>query len=259
MIIREITTRIKSILIWAAAFAFFIIGGMTEFNIFEDGGGQELNQFIQSMPRLMRVIYGMEGVDISTFQGYFGILLLYVLLMVAIHGAFLGSSLIHLEFKDRTADFLFVKPMARSSILSRKLLGGLAVILILEVFIAACCFYIFSSTDSLSILPKTLAAIVMTHIFFYTLGFLLSIALPKSKMGQQGSLLFIVISYFSISLSQLYSLPWLASLSPVGWYNTWIYKAEHSSYLLATGIFLLLSIIFCILAINRFKTKDIPA
>lgn len=149
MILREIKIRWKSLLFWAIGFAFMIIGGMTKFDTFSAGGSQDLNQFIQSMPRIMRIIYGMEGIDISTFTGYFGLLLLYVLIMASIHGAFLGASLIHQEFKDRTADFLFVKPMSRDHILLRKLGSGLVMILILEAVIAACCFYVFNESGQL--------------------------------------------------------------------------------------------------------------
>lgn len=259
MIRHEISTRIKSMLLWSVAFAFFIIGGMTKFDVFDDNGGQQLNQFVQAMPRLMRVIYGMEGVDISTFTGYFSIVLLYVLIMVAVHGAFLGCALIHLEFKERTADFLFVKPMSRSRILLHKLLGGLAVILILEAVIAACCFYVFSSTGNLDLLPKTLLAIATTHLFFFALGFLLTIVLPRSKIGQPASLVYVILSYFAISLSQLYDLPWLAGISPVGWYNAWIYEATAGSYWLTTGIYFTLALLFLAAALRHFETKDIPS
>lgn len=259
MIRREITTRYKSMVSWSAAFAFFIIAGMTKFDAFADSGGEELNDFVQSLPRLMRVIYGMEGVDISTFEGYFNILLLYVLIMVAVQGAFLGCALIHLEFKERTADFLFVKPLSRSRILLHKLAGGLAVILMLETVIAACCYYVFSNTGNVPLLPKTLVAIIITHFFFFALGFLLTIGLPRSKHGQLASLVFIILSYFSLSLSQLYNQPLLASISPVGWYNTWTYHAEPFSFWLTTGSYLLLSLLFLGAALHQFQHKDIPS
>lgn len=260
MIQREVTTRVKSIILWALGFAFMIIGGMTKFDAFSEGGsgGQQLNQFINSMPRIMRIIYGMEGVDIGYFEGYFGLLLLYVLIMAAVHGAFLGASLLHQEFKERTADFLFVKPMSRDRILGHKLLGGLLVIAILEAFITASLVYVFGQTDKMELLPKTMSAIILTHLLFFSLGFLLTILLPRSKMGQQAALSFILLSYFSISLSQLYEQEWLLNLSPIGWYNKHLYQAG-SGQLLMTGLLLTGLILgFLALAIQRFRRKDIP-
>lgn len=258
MILREIKIRWKSLLFWAIGFAFMIIGGMTKFDTFSAGGSQDLNQFIQSMPRIMRIIYGMEGIDISTFTGYFGLLLLYVLIMASIHGAFLGASLIHQEFKDRTADFLFVKPMSRDHILFRKLGSGLVMILILEAVIAASCFYVFNESGQLPLFGKTLAATLATHVFFFGLGFLFTVLLPKSRQGQQLALVIILVSYLSISLSQLYDQPWIRNLSPIGWYYARLYQSGTSELWLAGGILLTLSLGFLVLAIVRFRRKDIP-
>ncbi len=259
MIKREIITRLKSLLVWALGFAFMIIGGMTKFDAFGADSGDQLNQFIQSMPKIMRVLYGMEGIDISTFAGYFGLLLLYVLIMVAVHGAFLGTSLIHLEFKERTADFLFVKPVTRDNLLLRKLAGGVLVILILEAVIAACCFYVFQASGQLALLPKTLAATLLTHLFFFALGFCLTIVLPKSKQGQQVSLIVVLLSYLSITLAQLYNQEWILNFNPIGWYNRHLYSASAGTLGLAAAILSGLILVMTGAGIYRFRHKDIPA
>lgn len=259
MIKREISTRLKSIFYWAVGFAFIIIGGMTEFDAFSRGNSEQLNEFIRSMPRIMRVIYGMENVDISTFQGYFGLIMLYVLMMIAIHGAFLGASLIHREFKDRTADFLFVKPMTRDQILFRKLLSGLGIILILEAPISICYLYVFSQTGHLALFPETFLATFATHFFFFSLGFLLTILFSKTKHGQQAVLVFILLSYFSISLSQLYNQPWLVNITPIGWYNSHLFKSSPLEISFTLFFILLVSLLFLGLAIYRFRSKDIPS
>lgn len=263
MIKREITTRLKSLLFWALGFAFMIIGGMTKFDAFGTAGGNELNQFVQSMPKLMRAMYGMDGIDISTFTGYFGLLLLYVLIMTAVHGAFLGTSLIHLEFKEHTADFLFVKPVTRANLLLRKLAGGLSVILILEAVIAACCYYVFRSSGQLDLLPKTIVATVLTHIVFFALGFFLTIAMPKSKQGQQLSLIVVLLCYLSITLSQLYDQVGIFDFNPVGnpigWYNRHLYTASAGTLNLAAASLIGLILLLAGGGIYLFRRKDIPS
>ena len=259
MIKREITTRIKSLVFWALGFAFMIIGGMTKFDAFGTINGNQLNQFVQSLPRLMRALYGMDGIDISSFTGYFGLLLLYVLIMVAVHGAFLGTSLIHLEFKERTADFLFVKPVTRDNLLLRKLAGGLIVIFILEGIIAACCYYVFRSSGQLDLLPKTIVATVLTHIFFFALGFFLTIVMPKSKQGQQVSLIIVLLCYLSITMSQLYNQEWILNFNPIGWYNKHLYTATAASLNLAAASMIGLILLLVGGGIYLFRRKDIPA
>ncbi|MFZ2258518.1 MAG: ABC transporter permease subunit [Clostridiaceae bacterium] len=259
MIKREIMIRLKSIFIWILGFAFMIIGGMTKFDVFGTNTGDSLNQFIRSMPRIMRVLYGMEGIDISTFSGYFGILLLYVLLMVAVHGAFIGTSLLHLEFKERTADFLFVKPRSRDNLLLRKLFGGVLVILIVEAAIAACCYYVFMSSGELELLPKTLLAIALTHLFFFALGFFLTIVSPKSKQGQQISLIVVLLAYLSITLSQLYNQEWILNFNPIGWFNRHIYSATPATLGIASIVMAGLILIMTATGVYVFRHKDIPS
>ncbi len=259
MIRREITTRIKSMILWALGFAFMIIGGMTKFDAFGTGTGTQLNEFIQSMPRIMRVLYGMDGVDISTFEGYFGLLLLYVLIMAAVHGAFLGTSLIHLEFKERTADFLFVKPASRSELLLRKLAGGLIVIVILQAFIALFCYIVFQQAGHLDLLPKTILTTFLTHLFFFALGFFLTIAMPKSKQGQQLALLVVLLSYLSIMLSQLFNQDWILNFNPVGWFNKYLYSGSTSAILTAAALLGLLTLALTAGGMRIFQHKDIPS
>lgn len=259
MILRELTTRLKSILVWALGFIFMILGGMTKYDAFGTGSGGDLNQFIQSMPRVMRVLYGMDGIDISTFEGYFGLLLLYVLIMTAVHGAFLGTSLIHLEFKERTADFLFVKPVTRDNILLRKLAGGLIVILILQGVIAAASYSVFQGAGKLALLPKTMLATLLTHLFFFALGFCLTILMPKSRQGQQVSLIVVLLSYLSITLSQLYNQEWILNFNPLGWYNKHLYTALAGTLNLAAAIMACLIALLVGGGLLLFRHKDIPS
>lgn len=255
MILREIKSRIKGNLLWIAAFAFFIIGGMTKFDAFQ-GSDNNMNQMVQALPRIMRIMYGMEGVDISKFSGYFGILLFYVFIMLAIHGAFLGVSLMYGEFKDRTADFLFTKPASRTSLLIKKCLAALGIILIIQVAIGLFCAYVFHRADSLKLLPETLFASLIIHLFFFAAGFAFSLWAPSPKQGQQISLLVILLGYLAIIFSSLYDIPALANITPLGYFKTKIYEAN----LLPGGLLiLLLSLILIISGLYAFKKKDIPA
>lgn len=258
MIRREITTRLKSVLVWALGFAFMIIGGMTKFDAFKSGSVNQLNEFIQAMPKIIRIIYGLENVDVGSFDGYFRLIMLYVFIMVAIQGTFLGTSLIHREFKDRTADFLFVKPMSRDRILAHKIFAGLSIILILDGVIALSSLYIFSQTGHLSHFPETILATFSTHLFFFSLGFLLTVLLAKTKYGQQLGLIVILGSYLSISLSQLYNQAWLSNISPIGWYNGHLFNSSALEISLALLLICLLSFIFLGLGVYRFRSKDIP-
>ena len=60
--------------------------------------------------------------------------------MATIHAAMLGATIIAKEERDKTAEFLFVKPVSRSKIISFKLLVALVNIVILTIVAAISLF-----------------------------------------------------------------------------------------------------------------------
>ena len=139
MILRELKINIKSLLLWSISFAILIYFGMTKFEVMTGANSSSINQLVQGMPQMMRALYGIDGIDLATIEGYFGIVLLYVVVMVAVHGSFLGCRLLHREMKERTAESLFVKPKSRSYFLTQKLIGGFVVIALLDGIILCLC------------------------------------------------------------------------------------------------------------------------
>lgn len=82
------------------------------------------------MPASLRAIFGIGSLDVSTVVGYYGLLYLYLLIMAGIHAAMLGSTIISKEERDKTAEFLFVKPISRTTVISAKLAAAVAIVII---------------------------------------------------------------------------------------------------------------------------------
>jgi ABC-2 type transport system permease protein len=76
----------------------------------------------KTFPKPVLVIAGINGLDVGTVIGYFGVLYLYILLMATIHAAMIGAEVISKEERDRTSEFLYPKPISRSKIVTEKLL-----------------------------------------------------------------------------------------------------------------------------------------
>ena len=67
----------------------------------------------------------MNGIDLATVLGYFGLVFLFVQLCLAIQAANYGFALVSVEEREWTADFLLAKPVGRSQIMTSKLLAAL--------------------------------------------------------------------------------------------------------------------------------------
>lgn len=129
---REMKAHSKSLLIWSIGVLFLIGVGMAEYAGYENTG-QSVNDFIAQMPLALQSTLGMGAFDLSTAIGFFGTLSLYLFVMVAIHSALIGANIIAKEEQDKTAEFLFVKPISRGKVITQKVLAALTNLVILNV------------------------------------------------------------------------------------------------------------------------------
>ncbi|OAS22071.1 ABC transporter permease subunit [Paenibacillus oryzisoli] len=128
---RELKTYRKSMIFWSLGLIFLVASGMNKYQATAANG--QINDLMAEMPKSLQVIMGGGALDLSKASGYFGILVLYFLLMATIHAAMLGANIIAKEERDKTAEFLFVKPLSRHGIITWKLLSAVVNILIFNL------------------------------------------------------------------------------------------------------------------------------
>ena len=95
--------------------------------------GLSLNTLMASMPQSMQAMIGSVSFDLSKLSGYYGMIFIYLALIATIHAAMLGADIISKEERDRTSEFLFVKPVSRSKVVTAKLSAALLNIIILNI------------------------------------------------------------------------------------------------------------------------------
>ena len=104
--------------------ALFVYAGMVKYSGFA-AAGEEANKFLEQMPLSARKLFGMAELDITSISAFYSIFSLYFFLLLGLHAVMLGAVILSKEERDRTADFLFVKPLLRSRILTAKLVAAL--------------------------------------------------------------------------------------------------------------------------------------
>lgn len=129
--IREMKANSKSLIVWSIAICLMVASGMGKYAGLS-ASGQTLNDLLAQMPKSLQAILGMGTFDLSSVRGYFGLLFIYLLVMATIHATMLGATIISKEERDKTADFLLVKPIPRNIIITAKLLASLVNILIIN-------------------------------------------------------------------------------------------------------------------------------
>lgn len=130
--VKELKFHRKSIIFWSIGVFLMVISGMTKYDAYASSG-QSINDLLADMPKSLRAVFGMSDLDLSTVSGYYGMLFIYLLLMATIHAAMLGATIIAKEERDKTSEFLFVKPVSRNTIIASKLLAALTNIIIFNL------------------------------------------------------------------------------------------------------------------------------
>lgn len=134
--IRELKANRKALIIWCIGVVFLIASGMGKYAGMSSSG-QSMNDLMADLPKSLQAVFGVGGLDISKVSGYYGILFLYLLVMATIHAAMLGSGILAKEERDKTSEFLMVKPVSRNQILSAKLCAAILYVIIFNVVILA--------------------------------------------------------------------------------------------------------------------------
>lgn len=129
---REVKANRKSLILWCIGVIFMVVSGMGKYESLSSSG-QSMNELMADMPKSLQVLTGAGTFDLSKASGYYGMLYLYLLVMATIHAAILGANMISKEERDKTSEFLFVKPASRNKILTAKLLAAFVNILILNL------------------------------------------------------------------------------------------------------------------------------
>jgi ABC-2 type transport system permease protein len=130
---RELIANRKSIIIWSIFLFIYIAMGMQKYDALVASGSDEFMKMMEALPKGLQAVFGLNTLDITSIIGYYGILYLYLILIVSIHAAMIGSNIINKEEKDKTAEFLMAKPVSRDYIVTYKLLASLVNIIILNL------------------------------------------------------------------------------------------------------------------------------
>lgn len=130
--IKELKSHRKSLVFWCIGVILMVASGMNKYSSLYSSG-QSMNDLMADMPKSLQAIMGVGSFDLSKASGYYGMLFMYLVLMATIHAAMLGATIIAKEERDKTSEFLFVKPVSREKIITAKLLAALTNIVIFNL------------------------------------------------------------------------------------------------------------------------------
>ncbi|HPH97177.1 MAG TPA: ABC transporter permease subunit [Anaerolineaceae bacterium] len=243
--LRELKANFKSLIIWSVIVILLIFMAVTKFSAF--ASDPETAKMLDSMPQPLLKALNMHAFNLTTVEGFYGIMFIYFALMAAIAAAMWGSDMISKEERDKTVEFSLVLPVSRSRVITAKALAALvncvAFVLItwgvslvaVQSYNPGKTFYDFLTLEMLSMF--------LLELIFLALGLLLGCAMKQYKLAGSTAVGIILVTYFmSIISSMQENLDFLKYFTPFKYYDAGELFRKNSldgGFLLLTAVIIL--------------------
>jgi len=181
----EFNMHLRSVITWSVAATAVILLYFAIFPSFSKDAAL-INETMASFPPEFRAAFGMGDVDFSTVTGFFSFVYLFLQIMLSIQASNYGFGLVSIEERELTADFLLAKPVARSQIMTSKLLAALLSLSITQAVVWASTFVFLNAfkgdkTYDANILVRLLLGLIIFQLFFLTVGMALSLLVKRVR------------------------------------------------------------------------------
>lgn len=258
---KELRDYRKPFIVWSLSIGILLFSSMVKYDTLTKGG-LEISKMVEAFPATIQAIFGMNGLDIGTVSGYYGVNVLFVMLMLAVQAGLMGAQLVAKEEVDKTSEFLHVKPRSRTRILSEKILAGLTIVVLLAVVTVVLSFMALMQFIAPQEIAHTLllfgGAYAMVQLVFYGLGVCFGAALSVPKHAAKLIALNVFASYLLYVLINIQpAFDWAKPLTPFMYFDARDVLAQgalSAGYTILAGAIIVGSVLF---AYARYTLRDL--
>lgn len=184
MYLYELKSLRKSTIIWTLSMLGLAALYLSLYpNMAEDA--EEFKKLLEGYPAAIRAMLGINLDYISSLLGFYSLIFTFIILCGAIQAMNLGVSVLSKESRERTADFLLVKPVSRIAIVSSKLLAALTAVVITNIFFISLSTFManLAKTEDFSLKLFFMINLTMffVQIIFIAIGMVVSVFFTKIK------------------------------------------------------------------------------
>lgn len=241
--------------------AALIFASVTKYEGVRGETAAQTAKLMKMFPKIILATFGMVGIDITQFAGYYTVVGFLVMICLALYATMLGSGVVLNETFDNTSEFIYAKPRTRKFVLTAKFVAAetflLASALIsYAISLAAQASLKLDTNVSDVILRYSIVIAVISFVFLY-LSAAISSSVRLSERGKSfGVLLFLGTFIFSVLYDILDNVGFLRYLTPFKFFTA----AEIISGSLKARFFILA--IACVVAgywltISLFRKRDV--
>jgi len=196
--LRELKANFKSLLIYCGITLFFLTVGFAKFSGYADN--PELLAVMDGLPNAMLDAFSMNAFNLTTVEGFFGVMFVFIGLILSIAAVMWGSDIIAKEERDKTVEFALTLPVRRSTLLAAKT----AVVVTNSILLALFTWGItLGNTARYDPEPEFyefvalgMVAIFIMQLIFMAMGILLGAAIKNHKKSGSIAISILLGTYF---------------------------------------------------------------
>jgi ABC-2 type transport system permease protein len=259
----ELKAQAKSFLIWTIVIVFFLIifmGAM--YPVFYDSM-DDITAMLQNFPPEFAAAFGVHLEEMFSYGGFFSFTFLYLSLVGAIMAVTLAVSSFAREKRSKCMDFLLTKPRSRRTIFTAKLLSGLTLLIVTNLFFIAAALLSFAASgeeqDSFGRFLLGTLSLFPTQLVFYAIGILFAILAKKVRSVSGAATAIGFAGFILTALNGMLEEEFIRYIDPLEYYDpTAVFAA--GGYEVKFAVTGLIVIAACVLiSYAKFKKSDAHA
>lgn len=202
IILRELKSIRRSLIIWSGSIFFLIYVGMIKYEGFSNAGNSA-NELMDSLPDAFKAIMGLGELNLALISGYYVVFFFYFALLGGVHAIMQGSVVLSKEERDKTADFLLVKPVKRKHVITCKIIASLIAVVIFNLVTwigSLIAIEIFNDGPPINdLVTKLMISLLFMQLIFFSLGLLMG-AITRTTKKATGISTAILLGSFLLSV-----------------------------------------------------------
>lgn len=254
---RELRANLKSLVIWCVILIMLVVVGAAKFTAYYNN--PSMLEVLNALPKAMVDAMELRTFNLTTVNGFYGIMMIYYALMGGIAAAMWASDSITKEERDKTVEFSLVLPITRSRVVTAKALVALVncIIFVLVTWgVSYAAAQQFHPDQTFSkFLALEMAGMFFIELIFLAVGLLLGCAMKQYKLSGNIAIALILVTYFLSVISGMQSnLDFLKYFSPFKYFDAGVLlqsgKLDPTYLLLSAAI-----VVVCVAAAYWFYNK----
>jgi ABC-2 type transport system permease protein len=258
---REMKAHRKALIMWCIGMVALIASGMGKYAGFSSSG-QSMDELMGAMPESLQTITGMGSFDLSLATGFYGVLFLYMVLLATVHAVLLGATIISKEERDKTAEFLFVKPVSRTKVIVTKMFAALTNVLVLSVVSAITSLlmvgYYSDGEPYIESILITILGMLILQVLFLMIGMMVGAGYKKSgKAASLSSAILLLAFLLSVAVDLNDALEGLRYFTPFKYFEAdqVMYGGGLEPVLVVVSV--VLAVGLAVLTLMFYKKRDL--